>query len=241
MFSSSSLYSWNSDKGRNMGPICETDFESRLCFNAGPLNKKKSFEEEMTKNDFIIDYEHYKFLKRKDRQNNKITKSLKNCTSYEDENCEIHEKKSLRSNYGSHLIRSDLSVSCLDQEIQSLQLTSTKGYSRLSVNSNNTRHNGNRRSSNFLNVDYLSLRESNSSIESKNEKLKCNLTADYKISYDDSNKVKNYGTTSISRNSIFGVNNINIDKSKEENDMKNVLTMTEINERRQSKIFLNQI
>lgn len=252
MFSSSSLYSWNSEKSRNMKPICETDFESRLCFNSSTINRQKSIEEAMVKEDFVVDYERYKFVKRKEKQNRKIAKSLKSCYQEEDANDEPFEKNSLRSNYGSHLIRSDASVNGYEQDSRSLQ-NAVKCYSGLSINSNNTCNrltvNGNHQSSgNFLNVDYLSLRDmqhdknnssySLASTANRNDRL-CNLTADYKANNTSNYKLentanlinRNYGT-SASNLSNYGYgtkNDAGQDRSK------NDIVMTSFNERKQSK------
>lgn len=226
-----------------MKPICETDFESRLCFNSSTINRQKSMDESMTKNDFVIDYERYKFKKRNEKRNRNIAKSLKSCYQEEDTH---FEKTSLRSNYGRHLIRSDASVNGLEQDCRSLE----NAVSGLSINSNNTCNRltvGNHQPGNFLNVDYLSLKDMNdknnssyslASTTNRNERL-CNLTANYKANYNSNYKVANTASI-INRNYGTSASNLSTCDNGTKNgagqdEAKQAVVLTSFNERKQSK------
>ncbi len=203
MNSTSSLYSWNSDcksgndlskSTRQMVPICETDFESRLFFNSSTLLKQKSVPpNQPIKNDFVVDYDNYKFKKRTDKQKIKVAKSLKSCYEQNSSFIEAHEKASLRSNYGSNLIPSENSM---NEIVAGSTLNRQHSYSRNSLSpSMCSRRTGNgNNQGNFLIPDNASSRidltekqpkfYSNYSLVSNmtNAKLS-SLTTDYKISY----------------------------------------------------------
>ena len=221
VISTSSLYSWNSDcnadgmKGggggggrRAMGPICELDFESRLCFNSRTLPKQNSVDERMSKNDFVVDYEKYKLLKR-NRSQQKLAKSLKNCFENEEDK-EVFEQISLRSNYGSKLIASDLSVNEHTGSNKYLNETynaagrgrnnfnycsktslSPSIYSNTCNNNNNNNNNrlavnnsNNNATHRSIDLNDKKFHSSYSLVANNNNNKLSSLTADYKINYN---------------------------------------------------------
>jgi hypothetical protein len=237
VISTSSLYSWNSDcnadgmKGggrRAMGPICELDFESRLCFNSRTLPKQNSVDERMNKNDFVVDYEKYKLLKR-NRSQQKLAKSLKNCFENEEDK-EVYEQISLRSKYGSKLIASDLSVNehtgsnkylnetynaasrsrnnfnyCSKTSL-SPSIYSNTCNNRLTVN-NNSNNNATHKS---IDLNDKKFHSSYSLVSNNNNNKLSSLTADYKINYNSR------GGGSVA--------NANMSKAKVENSLERKLS-----------------
>lgn len=196
------MYSYNernngnnnsSSNKSNMGPICETDFESRLFFNSRTLPKQKSCGDRP--NDFVVDYQKYKSLKRMGKL--KEAKSLKNC--YQTDNSDVFEKTSLRSTYGSNLIPSDVSTSNIyinesqknNQSYQSRASLNPSFISNTRLNVNYNRHNSNNLTENNQSPNDVNDKNtttgfhSNYSLVSSNNNAKlCNLTADYKINYN---------------------------------------------------------
>jgi hypothetical protein len=239
--STGSLYSCNSDTNnasdalnirRNMIPICELDFESRLCFNSKTLTKQKSVDERLNKNDFVVDYEKYKYLR---RNQHKSAKSLKGCFENENDK-EAFEQISLRSNYDSKLLVSDLSfnenpVSNANRNLNKAKnindknnsiyfsktsLTpSTGSNNRLTVNSNHNNLPSQIAKGNNTNINKVHGINENqtpkyhstySLVSSTNNNKLCNLTTDYKINYTTN---KNIFTTTSNNNNNHNQNEIN--------------------------------
>jgi hypothetical protein len=272
--STGSLYSYNSDfnsgNGNNrraMVPICELDFESRLCFNSRTLPKQKSVGDRSSdKNDFVVDYEQYKFMKRKKSQL-KLAKSLKNCFDNDNEqNKEVFEKISLRSNYGSKLITSDISfheTPCSNRNVNELNTNHRNNsnycsktslcpsiYSnRLTVNSNynlpsssdkqNTNNSFLINKQNELNDAKTNTFHSTYSLVSNtnNNKL-CNLTTDYKINYNTNNSINNATNNTNNKNNTANLTNGNNKQSNKSNLLEKMNSLENTNKNLGKKNYL---